>query len=144
MVIYEVGIMFRGFPLIHSNNRHITQNKIDMISRLGILTQLFDFIQATYSEPLTEYLENKDFIIAFTKEKMLIYDANESENIIGYAILDKEKRIDKHISKNIIPFLEKTLKKFVAQNESKDLLNNPDFIDFETGLNDIFYKKIIK
>ena len=140
MAIHEIGIIFRGNPIIFSNNHLIQQKEIDINSRTDILTGVYKFIEATYSEPLTDYVENSDLIVAFTKERMKRANSNDSEIIIGYAILDRKKKLDKYISKHIIPSLEETLKKFVEENEGKDLSNASNIEMFKTNLDEIFKK----
>ena len=138
MVIKEVGIMVRGYPLVYSNYHDIGENKIEIILRSGLLSGILSFVESAFSNQSIEYIESKNFIIAFKADKIKAFKSIEEEPIISYAILDKEKKIDNFISKNVIPILKKILKKFISLYNNRNLTNISQFDDFKEQLNNVF------
>jgi hypothetical protein len=135
MVIRECGLLFRGYTLIYESYHQTSKQKIDKDLRSGLLTALINFAESAFSKNLVEYFEMKKFVIVFIEDKIFSYDSPEPEVLMIYAILDKEKKIDKHISKVIIPSLKEIIKHFKEKYEGKNLSEISQFKDF---------KKIIK
>ncbi|HEY0090831.1 MAG TPA: hypothetical protein VGB37_18410, partial [Candidatus Lokiarchaeia archaeon] len=87
---------------------------------------------------IVEYIESKKYSIAFKADKILAEKAKEPEPILSYVIMDKEKKIDKFISKNVSPFLKKILKEFISDYTGKNLSNVSLFEGFKKTINKIF------
>ncbi len=139
MVIREAGLLFRGFSLINASYHKTSEEKVDMDLRSGLLTALINFAENTLSKPgLVEYFEMNKFVIAFIEDKIKSDDSVEPEILISYAILDKEKKIDRHLSKVIIPSLNKVSKKFKSNFEGRNLSEVSQFKDFKKTLDKIF------
>jgi hypothetical protein len=138
MVVREAGLLFRGFTLVKKSYHKTSLGKIDTDLRSGLLTALLNFAQSTFSKDIVEYFEGKKFIIAFTEGEILSEDGLEPELLISYAILDKEKKIEKYIRKIIHPMLEKVLKEFRSSNLGKNLSEVSQFKDFKNALDKIF------
>lgn len=137
MVIRECGLLFRGFTLIYESYHQTNKQKIDKDLRSGLLTALINFAESAFSKNLVEYFEMKKFVIVFIEDKILSYDSPEPEVLIIYAILDKEKKIDKHISKVIIPSLKEIIKHFKEKYEGKNLSEISQFKDFKKTIKEI-------
>ncbi|MFW9820504.1 MAG: hypothetical protein ACFFE5_12905 [Candidatus Thorarchaeota archaeon] len=136
MVVREAGLLFRGFTLVKKSYHKTTLGKIDSDLRSGLLTAILDFAQSTFSK--VEYFEGKKFLITFTDEKIISDDGFEPELLVSYAILDREKKIEKYIHKIIQPLLKKMLTEFKTQNAGKNLSEVSQFKDFKNSLDNIF------
>ncbi len=138
MVVREAGLLLRGFTLVKKSYHKTTKGKIDTDLRSGLLTALLNFAQSTFSKDIIEYFEGKKFLIAFIEDKIEAEDSFEPELIISYAILDKEKKIEKYIQKIIRPLLKEVLKEFKLLNTGKNLSEISQFKDFKHNLDTIF------
>jgi len=138
MVIREAGLLFRGFTLVKKSYHKTTLGKIDTDLRSGLLTALLNFAETAFSIGAVEYFEGNKFTIAFINEKILADDSVEPELLVSYAIIDKQKKIDKYVSKIVHPLLIKVAKEFKAQNERKNLSEISQFKIFKNNLDQIF------
>jgi len=138
MVIREVGLLFRGFTLVKKSYHKTTLGKIDTDLRSGLLTALLNFAETIFATGAVEYFEGNKFTLAFINEKILADDSVEPELLVSYAIVDKQKKIDKYVSKIIHPLLIKVVKEFRAQNEGKNLSEISQFKVFKKNFDDIF------
>lgn len=138
MVIREAGLLFRGFTLVKKSYHKTTKGKIDTDLRSGLLTAILNFAQSTFSKDIVEYFEGKKFLIAFIEDKIEAEDSFEPELIISYAILDKEKKIEKYIHKVVRPLLKEVLKEFKLLNTGKNLSEISQFKEFKQNLDNIF------
>ena len=138
MVVREAGLLFRGFTLVKKSYHKTAKGKIDTDLRSGLLTALLNFAQSTFSKDIVEYFEGKKFLIAFTEDKIIAEDSFEPELIISYAILDKEKKMEKYIRKIIQPSLKRVSKEFKFLNTGKNLSEISQFKDFKQNLDKIF------
>ncbi|UCC21276.1 MAG: hypothetical protein JSV62_08360 [Promethearchaeota archaeon] len=138
MVVREVGLLFRGFTLVKKSYHKTSMGKIDPDLRSGLLTAILNFAQSTFSKDMVEYFEGKKYTIAFTEDQIIAEDSFEPELIISYAILDKEKKIEKYIRKIIQPLLKQMSKEFKSLNSGKNLSEISQFKDFKQNLDKIF------
>ncbi len=138
MVIREVGLLFRGFTLVKKSYHKTTLGKIDTDLRSGLLTALLNFAETIFATGAVEYFEGNRFTLAFINEKILADDSIEPELLVSYAIIDKQKKIDKYVSKIIHPLLTKVAKEFKAQNEGKNLSEISQFKIFKKNFDEIF------
>jgi len=138
MVVREAGLLFRGFTLVKKSYHKSTIGKIDTDLRSGLLTAILNFAQSTFSKDVVEYFEGKKFLIAFTEDEINAEDSYEPELLISYAILDKEKRIEKYVRKIIRPLLKQMSKEFKSLNTGKNLSEITQFKDFKLNLDKIF------
>jgi hypothetical protein len=138
MVIREAGVIFRGFTIVKKSYHKTTLGKIDSDLRSGLLTALINFAETAFSINHVEYFEGKKFIIAFNNNQITSEDSSEPELLISYAILDKEKKVDKHIRKIIYPLLVRVSEQFIAQSNGKNLSEVSQFKYFKTFLDKIF------
>ena len=129
--------MARGYPLVYSSY-HETGAGIDVVLRSGLLSGILNFVESAFEKQIVEYIESKNYIIAFKADKILAEKAVEPEPIISYIIMDKEKKIDKFISKNISPLLKKILKEFILGYTGKNLSYISIFEDFKKVINKNF------
>ncbi|MFX1437888.1 MAG: hypothetical protein ACFFAA_11935 [Promethearchaeota archaeon] len=138
MVVREAGLLFRGFTLVKKSYHKTSLGKIDTDLRSGLLTALLNFAQSTFSKDIIEYFEGKKFLITFTEDKILSEDSFEPELLISYAILDKEKKIEKYINKVIQPLLKRVINEFKSSNVGKNLSEVSQFKKFKESLDTIF------
>ena len=138
MVVREAGLLFRGFTLVKKSYHKTSMGKIDTDLRSGLLTAILNFAQSTFSKDLVEYFEGKKFLITFLEDQILAEDSFEPELIISYAILDKERKIEKYIRKIIQPLLKKVLKEFKSLHSGKNLSEVSQFKTFKENLDRIF------
>jgi hypothetical protein len=138
MVIREAGLSFRGFTLVKKSYHKTSLGKIDPDLRSGLLTALLNFAEAAFSENFIEYFEGKKYTIAFLKDEILSEDSNKPEIILAYAILDKEKKVDKYIKKVVQPLLKNVLNDFKNLNTGKNLSEITQFQVFKKNLDSIF------
>jgi hypothetical protein len=138
MVIRESGILFRGFTLLYVKYHQTSDDKIDKDLRSALLTALINFAESAFSKDTIEYLEMRKFVISFIEDKIKPEDSPEPELLIAYAILDKEKKIEKHISKVVIPSLKEIIKQFIEKFDGKNLSEISQFQGFKETLDKIF------
>jgi len=138
MVIREAGLLFRGFNLVKKSYHKTTLGKIDSDLRSGLLTALLNFAETAFESDAVEYFEGGKFVIAFINDKIKAEDSVEPELLISYTILDKEKKIDKHIKKVIKPMLTKLAIEFKTKNETKNLSEVSQFSAFKKDIDKIF------
>jgi len=138
MVIREAGLLFRGFTLVKKSYHKTSLGKIDTDLRSGLLTAILNFAETAFSENFVEYLEGKKFVIAITKDQIMAEDSVEPELLIPYAILDKEKKIDKYIHKILQPLLKKIADEFKNLNTGKNLSEITQFKGFKNNLDQVF------
>ena len=138
MVIRESGLLFRGFTLLSVKYHHTSNDKIDRDLRSALLTALLNFAESTFAKDTIEYFEMKKFTISFIEDKIKVEDNPEPEPILAYAILDKEKKLDKHISKVIIPALKEVLNQFKIEFEGRNLSEISQFRGFKENFDSIF------
>jgi hypothetical protein len=138
MVIREAGLLFRGFTLVKKSYHKTSLGKIDSDLRSGLLTALLNFAETAFSENFIEYFEGKKYTIAFIKDEILAEDSVEPELLISYAILDKEKKIDKYINKILQPLLKKASEDFKTLNTGKNLSEVSQFKEFKKIFDDIY------
>ncbi|MFX1405773.1 MAG: hypothetical protein ACFFBW_02360 [Promethearchaeota archaeon] len=137
MVIREAGLSFRGFTLVKKSYHKTSLGKIDSDLRSGLLTALLNFAETAFSENFIEYFEGKKYTIAFLKDEILPEDGIEPEFLLAYAILDKEKKVDKYINKILYPLLKKVLNDFKDLYTGKNLSEITQFKAFKKNLDAI-------
>lgn len=138
MVIREVGLLFRGFTLVKKSFHKTTVGKIDADLRSGLLTALLNFAETAFSTGSVEYFQGNRFTIAFINSTIISEDSMEPELLLSYAIIDRQKKIDKFIRKTVNPLLQKVTQEFKSQNEGKNLSEVSQFKNFKTSLDKIF------
>lgn len=138
MVIREAGLLFRGFTLVNGLYHQTSEDHVDKDLRSGLLTALLNFAESAFAAQNLEYFEGSRFVIAFTQDKISSRDSVEPELFIGYAIMDKQKKIDRHIKKVIIPQLKSVIIAFKKQFEGKNLSEISQFKEFKAEVDRIF------
>jgi hypothetical protein len=138
MVVREAGIIFRGFNLVKRSYHKSTKGKIDDDLRSGLLTAIKSFAESAFTKGSVEYFEGKKLLIAFIDDEIMSDDGREPENLISYAIIDKEKRMEKYMHKIILPLLRNVIDEFIALNKGKNLSEVSQFRDFKENLDNIF------
>ena len=138
MVIREVGLLFRGFTLVKKSYHKTTLGKIDADLRSGLLTALLNFAETAFSTGTVEYFQGNRFTIAFINARILSDDNLEPELLVSYAIIDRQKKIDKYIRKIVNPLLITVAQEFKSQHERKDLSEVSQFKSFKQTFDKIF------
>lgn len=138
MVVREAGVLFRGFTLVKKSYHKTSLGKIDTDLRSGLLTAILNFAQSTFSKDIPEYFEGKKFLITFTEDVITSGDSIEPELLVSYAILDKERKIERYVNKIIQPLLKQVLKEFKSLNTGKNLSEVSQFKDFKQFIDTIF------
>ena len=138
MVIREAGLLFRGFNLVKKSYHKSTLGKIDSDLRSGLLTALLTFAETAFESDSIEYFEGGKLVIAFINDKIRAEDSIDPELLISYVIMDKEKKIDKHITKVVKPMLIKLASEFKHKNELKNLSEVSQFTAFKKDIDEIF------
>ena len=138
MVIREVGLLFRGFTLVKKSYHKTSLGKIDADLRSGLLTALLNFAETAFSTGTVEYFQGNRFTIAFINARIKSDDSLEPELLVSYAIIDRQKKIDKYIHKIVNPLLTKVANEFKSQNDGKNLSEVSQFKIFKNSLDIIF------
>ncbi|MHA2120445.1 MAG: hypothetical protein ACW990_04480, partial [Promethearchaeota archaeon] len=138
MVVREAGLMFRGFILVKKNYHKTSKGKIDPDLRSGLLTAIKSFAESAFTKVSLEYFEMDRFLITFTDDEIQSEDGIEPETLTSYAILDKEKKMDKYVEKVIQPLLKDVIYQFKSVNMGKNLSEVSQFKDFKGNLDSIF------
>ncbi|MFX0071699.1 MAG: hypothetical protein ACFFAO_11480 [Candidatus Hermodarchaeota archaeon] len=138
MVIRESGLLFRGFTVLYASYHKTSDEKIDKDLRSALLTALLNFAESAFTTDAIEYFEMKKFAISFIEDKIKAEDSPVKEPLIAYVILDKEKKIDKYISKTVIPLLKRVISLFKESYDGKNLSEISQFESFKGNLDLIF------
>ena len=138
MVVREAGVIFRGFTLVKKSYHKSTKGRIDEDLRSGLLTAILNFAQTAFSKDIVEYFGMKKFLITFKQDVITANDSFEPELLISYAILDKEKKIEKYSRKIIQPLLKDVINQFKSLNTGKNLSEVSQFKGFKQNLDYIF------
>lgn len=138
MVIREAGLLFRGFTLVKKSYHKSTLGKIDSDLRSGLLTAILNFAESAISKDFVEYFQGKKYLIAFKKNEIMADDSFEPELLISYAIMDKEKRVEKYTRKIVQPLLKIVAEEFISKNSGKNLSEITQFKPFKKSLDKIF------
>lgn len=140
MIICEVGIMARGFPLVYSQYHKVGVKKTDSMLKTAYLTGILNYIEAVTFQNNIEYLESNNYIIAFHMDKLFVSNLAKPEIIIAYVIFSSNHKhgLDKLISKNIKPYLFKILKKFKKKYSGVNLSVIHIFAPFKEKIDKIF------
>jgi hypothetical protein len=138
MVVREAGLMFRGFTLVKKTFHKTDKGKIDTDLRSGLLDAILSFAESAFKESSIEYFQGKKFTIVFTKDTIMSNDGIEPEILTSYAILDREKRIEKYINKIVQPLLKNAIDEFSSLNKGKNLSEVSQFKDFKSKLDEIY------
>ncbi|TFG20360.1 MAG: hypothetical protein EU529_14980 [Promethearchaeota archaeon] len=138
MVIREAGILFRGFTLAQASYHKTSELDIDKDLRSSLMTALVNFAEGVFSVDSVEYFEMKKFVISFIKDQITPSDSEDPESLITYAILDKEKKVEKLIKKMVVPSLKKIVNQFKLKYDGKNLSEISQFRDFKQELDNIF------
>lgn len=138
MVIREAGLLFRGFTLVKKSYHKSTLGKIDSDLRSGLLTAILNFAESAISKDFVEYFEGNKYLIAFKKNQIMADDSFEPELLISYAIMDKEKRVEKYTRKIVQPLLTMVGDEFISKNSGKNLSEITQFKPFKKKLDQIF------
>lgn len=133
MVIREAGLLFRGFTLVNGQYHKSGEAEIDKDLRAGLLTAMLNFAETAFKVDLIEYFEGSKYIVAFTGDSIMAKDSIDPEPLIGYAILDKQKKIDRHIKKIVIPLLKRVIKEFSDEHSGKNLSEISQFRGFKAN-----------
>lgn len=139
MVIREVGVIYRGFNLTRAKYHEIDGKKIDKDIRSALLATIKNFAQVAFSVNALEYFEGNKYVIAFIENKIQDKGSKEKESLIGYAILDRQRKIDRRINKEIIPLLSQALLNLKSIYEGRILSEVTQFKEFKNNLNDLFF-----
>ena len=139
MVVREAGILFRGFTIVHSSYHDTSHEEIDKDLRSALLTALISFAESTFERNKIEYFEGKKFVVSFTQDKIISDKDRGPEDLMAYAILDREeKNMDKVIHKIIQPPLKKVLREFKERYEGVNLIEISKLKPFKKNLDDSF------
>ncbi|TFF63599.1 MAG: hypothetical protein EU521_01020 [Promethearchaeota archaeon] len=137
MVIREAGLLFRGYSLINAKY-HQAGFEIDNDLRSGLFTAILNFAEQAFLKNDIEYLEGDEYVIAFYEGEIKSEASQEKEPLIAYAILDKEKKIERYVHKVLHPLLKKILFEFKKYHEGKYLSEISQFRGFKKILDSIF------
>jgi len=133
MVIREAGLLFRGFTLVNGHYHKSGESEIDKDLRAGLLTAMLNFAETAFKTDLIEYFEGSKYIVAFTGDQIMSEESVHPEPLIAYAILDKQKKIDKYVHKIVIPLLKRVIKEFTDENQGKNLSEISQFRNFKNS-----------
>ena len=141
MVVREVGVIYRGFSLTEAKYHEIDGKTIDKDIRTALLATIKNFAQVAFCVNALEYFEGNKYVIAFIETKIQDKGSLVKESLIGYAILDRQRKLDRRINKEIIPLLSQALFNFKSMYEGRILSEVTQFEEFKGNLNDLFFKK---
>ena len=130
--------MVRGYPLVYTTYHQTGSYQIDIVLRSGLLSGILTFVESAYKTEIIEFIEMKNYTIAFKSGKIQEKKTIGPEPIIAYAILDKEKKLDNFISKNVTPFLQKILNQFILKYTGRNLSEVTQFAEFKQNLDRVF------
>jgi len=141
MVVREIGVIYRGFNLTQAEYHEIEGRKINKDIRSALLSTIKNFAQVAFSAKALEYFQGNKYVIAFLETKIRDKKEKAEESLIGYAILDRQKKIDRRINKEIMPLLSQALSNFKSIYEGRRLSEVTQFEEFRNNLNELFFKE---
>jgi hypothetical protein len=138
MVIREAGIMFRGFNLVSAKYHQTNKKEVDSDLRSSLITALLTFCEGAFTSGEIEYFELKKYAITFNKLQIKPHDSEEPEDLIVYAIIDQESKMEKYINKVMKPIIRNAGLKFIKQYEGSNLSEISQFKPFRKELDNVF------
>ncbi|MHA1268998.1 MAG: hypothetical protein ACTSPY_04355 [Candidatus Helarchaeota archaeon] len=136
MVIYELGIINSGVPLISKQYYEEHSMSVDPILRSGFLSALNSFAAQAFSDEIESFNMKNFKIVLFTHK---IGDG-DSGNIISYCIGDKKLNL-KLAKKALTRIMEEFINKFGSSDLPNDLNEFDAFIPiFDEILGDLVKK----
>ncbi|MHA1309464.1 MAG: hypothetical protein ACTSQO_00930 [Candidatus Helarchaeota archaeon] len=136
MVIYELGIINNGVPLISKQYYEEHSMPVDPILRSGFLSALNSFAAQAFSDEI-ESFSMKNFKIVLLTHRI---DETETENIISYCIGDKKLNL-KLAKRALTKIIEEFIDKYGSIDLSRDLSEYDEFIPiFDKILGDLVKK----
>jgi len=135
MLIREAGILFHGIPIIFTSYHRASKSKTNLVCSSGLMSGLLSFAECLM-EPV-EYFESDKYTIVF--KKGIIKDFfRDLQEIVAFIVLDKDYRLEKYLSRTVLPLLEKLLQKFISQFNGSNLTKVGQFEPFRQTINKIF------
>lgn len=143
LVIHEVGILFRGAPIVWKKFYENHEEDLKFILRSSVFTGLLHCIEEAMS-PI-EYIEGNKYIFVFHRGIMDSSDLSEKEPIIAYAVLNKQniEKTERIIEKKLKPLLKKALFQFIEENNGKEFIEITQFEYFQQTIDKIFHTDYI-
>lgn len=142
MTTKESGVIISGCPIVYSTYEKVGNEACDnIILRSGLLCGLSMFIKGVFEKQSIEFIESGKIIIAFKEGKIQSNNSNQFLSVLAYAILDNKNKLDKYISKKIVPLLSKILKRFILENNGKNFTEVSQFHYFKDYIDKIFKPK---
>lgn len=136
MVIREAGILINKVPIIYANYPKAYEDELNLIFTSELMSGLLIF--AEYVMTPIEYFENNEYTLIFKTGQFHDYDGKIQE-ITAFLVMDKNKKLEKYLDKNLNPLLEELLGKFISQFYGCKITEVAQFEPFKKMINQIFY-----
>ena len=144
MVIREVGILSgSGITLVRKKFHISGAKEVKKDLRNSLISALLSFAEYAFSSNDVEYLEATNYLVAFARSMIYNGSTRSEERIFSYAIMDREKRMDKLIHREIKPLLEDLIVIFVEKYNQKELSLLNQFYEFKEIIKDFFKSRSI-
>ncbi|MHA1733760.1 MAG: hypothetical protein ACTSU5_17575 [Promethearchaeota archaeon] len=114
MVVREVGILFRGFNIVHREYTPVDSD-VDKDLRAGMFTAILSFCSEGFGDEVLDCLSFHKYTMVFSSCQIVPTDlhSDRAETLVAYAIVDKEK------SKGAVKKLKKKLAKILDRFKSE-------------------------
>ena len=144
MVVREVGILAGSGITLVRKKFHLSGSKdVNKDLRNNLITALLNFAEYAFSSDDVEYFEATNYLVAFSKDKIFNRSTQGQEFLFSYAIIDKEKRTDKLIHREIKPLLDRLVKTFINKYNGEPLSLLNLFYEFKDVITRIFKTRSI-
>ena len=143
--LYEIGIVFRGFVVVHYIFEKLTKEEMGTIAgqhkdlRGAFVSAISSFAETAFANTSLEYLESGQILFIFKIADAKSVDSPNTEPIILYGLVKKSRK--KGTDKLVKRFLEKTeplLNLFLTRYNGKDFCEINQFEPFKEDISAYF------
>ena len=140
--LYEIGIVFRGFVLVHHHLKFM--DKRNSISgperdlRGAFVSAISSFVETAFSNTSLEYLESGSVLFIFKMSEVKSSDSNSIEPIILYGLVEKPKKKPEKLVKRFFEVATPILELFIQKYDGRDFCELTQFDDFKDDIQGFF------
>lgn len=140
--LYEIGLVFRGFVIVHHNLRLI--DKGNQLSgpekdlRGAFVSAISSFVETAFNDTSLEYLESGTFLFIFKMTHVQSSDSNDLEPIIMYGLVKKPKKKPDKVVKRFFEVTNPILQLFVQKYDGHDFCELSQFEPFKDEIEKFF------
>ena len=140
--LYEIGIVFRGFVVVHHHLKFMDKGNPmggpERDLRGAFVSAISSFVETAFSNTSLEYLESGTVLFIFKMGEVQSMDSNMREPIILYGLVEKPKKKPDKLVKKFFEIVTPILELFIQKYNGKDFCELTQFEPFKEEIHDFF------